>query len=89
MDNRITNPDQIFTNDIEKWSYALANLYNNFSKPLLDIVLFSKKLSETIGYEGPLLMIGWFFLSGFLIKYVSPPFGKLTAIEQSKSFDLI
>ena len=83
LDNRIQNPDQIFTNDIEKWAYSLANLYSNFSKPVLDIILFSRKLSETLGYEGPLLMIGWYFLSGILIKFVAPPFGKLTAIEQT------
>ena len=71
-------------NDIEEWSYSFANLFNNFSKPLLDIILFAQKLSETIGYQGPLVMIGWFFLTGFLIKYVSPSFGKYTAIEQSK-----
>jgi ATP-binding cassette subfamily D (ALD) protein 3 len=84
LDTRIVNPDQIFTNDIEKWANSLANLYSNFSKPILDIILFSKKLSETVGYEGPLLMIGWYFISGIFMRIVAPPFGKLTAIEQSK-----
>jgi ATP-binding cassette subfamily D (ALD) protein 3 len=83
LDNRIQNPDQIFTNDLEKWAFSLANLYSNFSKPVLDIILFSRKLSETLGYEGPLLMVGWYFLSGMLIKFIAPPFGKLTAIEQT------
>jgi ATP-binding cassette subfamily D (ALD) protein 3 len=83
LDNRIQNPDHIFTNDIEKWAYSLANLYSNFSKPVLDIILFSRKLSETLGYEGPLYMIMWYFLSGFVIKFISPPFGKLIAIEQT------
>jgi len=27
-------------------------------------------------------MLAWFFLSGFMMKYMSPSFGKLTAIEQ-------
>lgn len=83
LDNRIQNPDQIFTNDLEKWAYSLSNLYSNFSKPVLDIVLFSRKLSETLGYEGPLLMIGWYVISGIIIKFIAPPFGKLTAIEQT------
>lgn len=84
LDNRINNPDQIFTNDIEKWAYSLANLYSNFSKPILDIILFTRKLSETLGYRGPLLMIAWYFLSGLVMRFIAPPFGKLTAIEQSK-----
>lgn len=83
LDNRISNPDQIFTNDIEKWAYSLSNLYQNFSKPVLDIILFTRRLSETLGYEGPLLMIAWYVLSGFVMRYIAPPFGKLTAIEQT------
>jgi ATP-binding cassette subfamily D (ALD) protein 3 len=83
LDNRIPNPDQIFTNDIERWGYSLSNLYSNFSKPVLDIILFSRKLSQFLGYEGPMIMIGWYILSGILVRFVAPPFGKLTAIEQS------
>ena len=84
LDNRISNPDQIFTNGIEKWAYSLSDLYSNFSKAVLDIILFTRKLSESLGYEGPLLMIGWYFISGFMMRFIAPPFGKLTAIEQSK-----
>jgi ATP-binding cassette subfamily D (ALD) protein 3 len=84
LDNRIPNPDQVFTNDIEKWAYSLSNLYSNFSKPVLDIILFTRKLSESLGYQGPIVMIAWYLLSGILIKFIAPPFGKLTAIEQSK-----
>jgi ATP-binding cassette subfamily D (ALD) protein 3 len=86
LDNRIQNPDQIFTNDIEKWSIALSNLYLNFSKPCLDLILFSRKLSETIGYHSPILMICWYIVSGMIMRYITPPFGTLTAIEQSKNF---
>ena len=42
------------------------------------------------------MVIGWYFVSGVLIRLISPPFGKLTAIEQklegeyrSKHTDLI
>ncbi len=83
IDNRIQNPDQIFTNDIEKWAYALSSLYSNFSKPVLDLILFTRKLSETIGYEGPLLMVAWYVITGMLMRFIAPPFGTLTAIEQS------
>jgi ATP-binding cassette, subfamily D (ALD), member 3 len=56
-------------------------LYLNFSKPVLDIILFSRKLSELVGWEGPLLTIGWYFVSGIVIRMISPPFGQLTAKE--------
>ena len=82
LDSRITNPDQRLTADIEKWSNSLSTIYSNFSKPTLDIILFSRKLSELVGWQGPISVILWYFLSGIVIKFVSPPFGKLIAIEQ-------
>lgn len=87
LDTRNINPDQIFTNEIEKWAYSLSNLYSNFTKPLLDIVLFSKKLSEQLGYEGSIIILVWYFLTGLLMKYISPPFGHLITMEQSKNFN--
>lgn len=49
---------------------------------MLDIVLFSRKLAELVGYEGPAMIFGWYFLSGVIIRFISPPFGRLTAEEQ-------
>jgi len=68
------------TSDIEKWANSLSMIYSNFAKPMLDILLFSRKLSELVGWRGPGLVIAWYFFSGVLIKFVSPPFGKLTAM---------
>lgn len=31
---------------------------------------------------GPGMIVAWYLLSGVIIKFISPPFGKLTAIEQ-------
>lgn len=81
LDGRIQNPDQRLTQDTEKWANSLASLYLNFTKPVLDMYLFSKKLSQLVGWEGPALTFSWYFLSGFVIKLVSPSFGRLTAIE--------
>jgi ATP-binding cassette subfamily D (ALD) protein 3 len=54
----------------------------NLTKPILDIYLFSKKLSEIVGWQGPALTLGWYFISGFLLRAITPAFGKLVAIEQ-------
>jgi len=82
LDSRISNPDQRLTQDAEKWSLALSGLYLNFTKPVFDIVLFSKKLAELVGWEGPIMIFVWYFLAGAIIKVISPAFGKLTAVEQ-------
>lgn len=44
--------------------------------------MFSKKLSESVGWEGPGMIFGWYFMSGCIIRWISPAFGKLTALEQ-------
>ena len=54
----------------------------NICKPILDIVLFSRKLAELVGWEGPVITILWYFISGVVIRFISPSFGRLTAIEQ-------
>ena len=79
IDSRIENPDQILTEDINKWTVALSEFYCDFSKPLLDIILFSRKLANVMTYKGPLLMISWYVFSGYIIKLVSPSFGRLVA----------
>ena len=79
LDSRISNPDQRLCADIEKWANALSTIYSNISKPTLDIILFSRKLAEIMGWSGPLVVILWYLLSGVVLKLVSPPFGKLIA----------
>lgn len=82
LDDRILNPDQRLTVDIQKWAISLSNLYMNFSKPLLDIILFSKKLAAVVGPEGVALPFVWYTFSAFLLRYISPAFGKLFAVRQ-------
>jgi len=88
LDSRIRNPDQVFTSDIEKFSNSLSSLFINFTKPLLDVIFFFKKLSETIGYTGPLMLIGWYIGSGVIMRFITPPFGQLAAIEQGNVYYL-
>jgi ATP-binding cassette subfamily D (ALD) protein 3 len=82
LDDRIMNPDQRLTVDIQKWAVSLANLYSNFAKPLLDLILFSRKLKGLVGIEGIALPFVWFSMSSFLLRFISPSFGKLAAVEQ-------
>ena len=35
-----------------------------------------------MGWSGPIIVIAWYLLSGLLLRFVSPPFGKLIAGEQ-------
>lgn len=82
LDSRIVNPDQRLTTDAEKWANSLASMYLNVTKPFLDIILFSRKLAELVGWQGPIITFAWYAFSGFVIRLISPPFGRLTAVEQ-------
>ncbi|KAG9283947.1 hypothetical protein G9A89_005454 [Geosiphon pyriformis] len=82
VDNRIQNPDQLLTQDIDKFAENLSHLFSDIGKPLVDIILFAWKLGEAIGREAPIYMITYFLLSGSILRAMSPPFRKLNAIEQ-------
>lgn len=39
FDNSIQNVDQLLTNDLDKFSHALVDVYTNVAKPLLDVII--------------------------------------------------
>lgn len=48
----LTNADQRITEDVEKFSFAIADLFSYTFKPLLDVILFTRSLSRIMGYKG-------------------------------------
>lgn len=49
LDNRISNADQLLTNDIDKFCESVTDFYSNASKPILDILIYMYRLTTTIG----------------------------------------
>ncbi|OXB66196.1 hypothetical protein ASZ78_012995 [Callipepla squamata] len=82
LDNRIANPDQLLTQDVEKFCNSVVDLYSNLSKPFLDIVLYIFKLTSAIGAQGPASMMAYLIVSGFFLTRLRRPIGKMTIIEQ-------
>lgn len=82
LDNRVSNPDQVLTQDVERFCTSLANLYSNVSKPLLDIAVYSIKLSGTLGLGAPALMLGYLVASGTALTWLRRPTGRFTVNEQ-------
>ena len=82
LDNRIANPDQLLTQDVEKFCNSVVDLYSNLSKPFLDIVLYIFKLISAIGAQGPASMMAYLIVSGFFLTRLRRPIGKMTIIEQ-------
>lgn len=79
--NKIDNADQRVTDEIEKFSSSLSSLYSNIFKPVLDVVLFTRKLTLIVGFKGPLAMYAYYFISSLFLRTIMPPFPKLVARE--------
>ncbi|XP_029687758.1 ATP-binding cassette sub-family D member 3-like [Takifugu rubripes] len=82
LDNRISNPDQLLTQDVERFCNSVVDLYSNLSKPLLDIGLYIFKLTSAIGAQGPAIMMTYLLISGLFLTRLRRPIGKMTVIEQ-------
>jgi len=80
-DERISHADQRVTSDINNFSNAISELYTTVFKPILDVILFTTKLVEVTGWQGPAIMYAYFFVSGWIKKNIMPSFGKLVAKE--------
>jgi len=78
---RIDNADQRVTADIKDFSDEIAQLYASLLKPLLDVILFTYRLTMILGWQGPALMHSYFVLSGFIKKKIMPNLGRLVARE--------
>jgi ATP-binding cassette subfamily D (ALD) long-chain fatty acid import protein len=72
---------RLITTDVNKFCTALANLYSNLGKPLLDIIIFNYQLSRSIGMTGMYGLMLNYFVTATILRAATPPFGKLAAQE--------
>jgi ABC-type uncharacterized transport system fused permease/ATPase subunit len=68
LDDRVKNPDQMITHDIQKFSNNLAAIYANLAKPVLDVILYNYQLSQNVGAEGLVLLSVFIQVSAALCK---------------------
>ncbi|CAI5441285.1 unnamed protein product [Caenorhabditis angaria] len=82
LDNRIQNPDQLLTQDVEKFCDGIVELYSNLTKPILDVFLYIFKLGRALGWEGPGILFGYLMASMVVLTKLRKPIAKLTVEEQ-------
>ncbi|GAA5907008.1 hypothetical protein JCM6882_000030 [Rhodosporidiobolus microsporus] len=82
LDDRIKNADQLIVADVMKWSNAMAEIYSNIAKPILDVILYNYQLSRNVGAEGLIALTVIVQASAALLKLATPPFGRYAAEEQ-------
>ena len=82
--NVLEHTDQLIHEDIEKLTSCASDIYANVLKPIVDLLLFTIKLANTMEVLGPLGIYSWFGVASFISAMVIPPYGKLAAIKQAK-----
>lgn len=76
--------DQFITQDLTLFCDSAAALYSSLGKPLVDLVTFNFQLYRSLG---PLALSGLlinYFATATLLRKLSPPFGKMKAVEGRK-----
>ncbi|KWU44593.1 hypothetical protein RHOSPDRAFT_33921 [Rhodotorula sp. JG-1b] len=83
LDARIgaNGADQFVTTDINRFCETLSALYSNVSKPVLDLILFNIQLGRSLGGKGSLGLFASYFATAWILRKVTPAFGKLAAVE--------
>lgn len=54
---------------------------SNVSKPVLDLILFNIQLGRSLGGKGSLGLFASYFATAWILRKVTPAFGKLAAVE--------
>lgn len=79
--------DQFITQDLTQFCASAASLYSSLGKPFVDLCVFNYQLYRSLG---PLALTGLlsnYFLTATILRKLSPPFGKLKAVEGRKEGD--
>jgi ATP-binding cassette subfamily D (ALD) long-chain fatty acid import protein len=79
--------DQFITQDLTLFCASAASLYSSLGKPFVDLCVFNFQLYRSLG---PLALSGLlsnYFLTASILRRLSPPFGKLKAVEGRKEGD--
>lgn len=82
LDDRIKNADQLITQDVTKFCKHCSELYANLSKPILDSILYNWQLTRNVGGEGIFGLNAICQLSAWVLRVLTPSFGKMAAEEQ-------
>ncbi|KAI9899610.1 hypothetical protein N3K66_006071 [Trichothecium roseum] len=79
--------DQFITQDLTLFCASAASLYSSLGKPFVDLCVFNFQLYRSLG---PLALTGLlsnYFLTASILRRLSPPFGKLKAVEGKREGD--
>ncbi|KAL8758968.1 MAG: hypothetical protein Q9184_003761 [Pyrenodesmia sp. 2 TL-2023] len=79
--------DQYICNDITLFTNSAASLYSNMGKPLVDLCVFNYQLFRSLGPLGVTGLLANYVITATALRRLSPPFGKLKAVEGRREGD--
>ena len=79
--------DQFITQDLTLFCSAAAALYSSMGKPLVDLFVFNYQLYRSLGPLALSGILSGYFSTAVVLRKLSPPFGKLKAVEGKKEGD--
>lgn len=79
--------DQFITQDLTLFCASAASLYSSLGKPFVDICVFNYQLVRSLGPLALTGLLGNYFLTATILRRLSPPFGKLKAVEGRREGD--
>ncbi|WEW58297.1 ATP-binding cassette long-chain fatty acid transporter pxa1 [Emydomyces testavorans] len=79
--------DQFITQDLTLFCTAVSSLYSSLGKPLVDLIVFTYQLYRSLGPIAFAVIISGYSGTASLLRRLSPPFGKLKAVEGKKEGD--
>ncbi|KAF3938138.1 hypothetical protein ABW19_dt0210013 [Dactylella cylindrospora] len=79
-----TGADQFITTDLTRFCDEASAIYSSLGKPFLDLVVFNWQLMRSLGLAGVSGLLSNYFLTAYVLKKYSPPFGKLAAVQAKK-----
>ena len=79
--------DQFITQDLTLFCASAASIYSSIGKPFVDICVFNYQLLRSLGPLALAGLLGNYFITATLLRRLSPPFGKLKAVEGRREGD--
>jgi ATP-binding cassette subfamily D (ALD) long-chain fatty acid import protein len=79
--------DQYITQDLTLFCASAASLYSSLGKPLVDLCVFNYQLFRSLGPIALTGLLSNYFLTATILRRLSPPFGKLKAVEGRREGD--
>ncbi|KAF1988628.1 hypothetical protein K402DRAFT_391852 [Aulographum hederae CBS 113979] len=79
--------DQFITQDLTLFCASAASLYSSLGKPFVDLCVFNYQLFQSLGPIALTGLLSNYFITATVLRKLSPPFGKLKAVEGRREGD--